>query len=128
MLLTVDRMLDTAPMANCSTTRSSTWGSAAVPLPVVTAATTASTSSLEIHTRAAGRPPWSKLNKASDSVNHGLASHTRPRTRRKPCQVVTALAHKAAGVIGGPPGAGGGDAAAAVPKRRPRPPPGPPGP
>src|ERR671933_1932206 len=108
MLLTVVRMLAAAPMANCNATSSSTWGSAAVPVPVVTAATTASTSSLDSHTRAAGSPPCSRLSTASDSVNHGLASHTRPSTRRNPCQVVLALAQMARGVRLGPSDDGGG--------------------
>src|SRR5919199_2759056 len=142
MLLRVVRMLPPAPMANGRVTSSSTGGSAAVPTPVVTAATTASTSSLDSHTRAAGSPPCSRLKTASDSVNHGLASHTRPSTRRNPCQVVLALAQMARGVRLGPSDDGGGGpsgaavplvlsvrptrAAAAEPSFRPRrPPPGP---
>ena len=104
---------------------------------VVTAATTASTSSLETHTRAAGRPPWARLRTARARVSPGFASHTSASTRRKPCQVVPALAHSALnekpGAFGGSSGVGVAvplvpsvsptRAAAADPRRRPRPPP-----
>src|SRR4051812_9421781 len=97
-----------APMANWSATRKSTSGSAAVPEPVVTAPTTASTSSLEIHTRAAGTPPIATLRIASERVRPGLASQTSARTRRKPLQVVPAFAQTAPGLMDGPPGVGMG--------------------
>ena len=58
------------------------------PRPMLTAATTSSISSLEIHTRAAGRTPCTRLSTARLAVSGALASQTSPSTRRKPCQVV----------------------------------------
>ena len=68
-----------APMANCSATRNATCGSAAVPAPVVTAETTASTSSFESQTRTAGNRA---LQQVEDGQSEGQARVGVPHQRK----------------------------------------------
>src|SRR5579864_1739777 len=99
----VENRLLAAPRANCNATSRMTCGRTAVPVPVVTAPTTASMSNLDSQARAAGIPPCNRLSSARDTVSGALASQTSASTRRKPLQVVAALAHMAEGDIDGPP-------------------------
>src|SRR5438132_1243192 len=77
-------------MTNCSATSNNTVGSAAVPVPVVTAATTASTRSFASQTRAAGSPPCSRFSTARARVSPALALHTSGPFRAREPQLITA--------------------------------------